>query len=269
MSRPWMPLYIADYLGDTQHLSTLEHGAYLLLIMQYWQKEGLPDDETQLMRIARLTPEEWSNAVASLQALFKPGWKHPRIDAELQLSDEKFEKRSKAGKSGGKASALARRRAKEAAQEAAIQQSSTNAPTIASSNGAAKYNHPHPHPLIKEPFPSERAPVAPPDPDKELFDRGKQVLGPRSGGLIAKLKQAKGGSIPLARAAIEQASTKSDPAEYIGGVIRGGAGPPVYPERETNGFVARILDRQREQHAADCEPIDVIPNFAIGPLSNR
>lgn len=134
-----MPLYISDYLGDTQHLSTIEHGAYMLLIMHYWQHEGLPTDETRLARIARMTPEEWSNARAMLEALFEPGWKHSRIDVEMAVSEEKYEARANAGHKGGKASALARKKAK-------LEAEAKPNPSNATSNAPAKSNQLQPHP---------------------------------------------------------------------------------------------------------------------------
>lgn len=57
----------------------------------------------------------------------------------------------------------------------------------------------------------------------DLFKRGKKVLGQSSGGLIASLLKSKKGSVPLARAAIEQAATKQDAREYIGRIIAGSA----------------------------------------------
>lgn len=57
--------------------------------------------------------------------------------------------------------------------------------------------------------------------DAQLFARGKEVLGKGSGGLISDLKKHFGGNVALARASIEQASTKHDPREYIGAIIRG------------------------------------------------
>jgi hypothetical protein len=57
--------------------------------------------------------------------------------------------------------------------------------------------------------------------EADLFHRGKAILGDSAGGLIKNLLKAKSGNIALARAAIETASTKQDPREYIGGCING------------------------------------------------
>lgn len=66
----------------------------------------------------------------------------------------------------------------------------------------------------------------PPSDEAELYRRSKSVLGANSGGMVKKLITAKGGSIPLARSAIEQAATKADAREYIGAIIRGRGNSP-------------------------------------------
>ena len=59
--------------------------------------------------------------------------------------------------------------------------------------------------------------------EAEYFTRGKKVLGPDAGGLLVRLLNSKKKNVALARAAIEQASTKGDPREYIGRIISGPA----------------------------------------------
>lgn len=98
MSHAWMPLYVSDYLADTGHLSTVEHGAYMLLIMHYWQTGGLPDDERKLSRIARLSADEWGAVRDTLADLFCDGWTHSRIDAELAHASDVISKRSAAAR---------------------------------------------------------------------------------------------------------------------------------------------------------------------------
>jgi len=80
---PWMPLDVAAYLRDTTHLSAHEHGAYMLLIMRYWQDGHLPDDEILIRRYSLLSAEQWIESRPVLAALFDQGWRHKRIDAEL------------------------------------------------------------------------------------------------------------------------------------------------------------------------------------------
>src|SRR3954469_11371826 len=87
MKRAWMPLYVGDYLGDTGHLTTTQHGAYLLLMMHYWRKGGLPDDDKQLSKITKLPFKIWAEYRETLQDFFHEAggdpWKHKRIEEEL------------------------------------------------------------------------------------------------------------------------------------------------------------------------------------------
>lgn len=112
MSHAWMPLYVGDYLGKTRRLSALEHGVYMLLIMEYWQSRGLPNDDAQLARIAVLSDKEWTKVRPAMLQFFNEGWQHDRIDEELAKADAKHEKRVQAGSNGGKAKAAKEANAK-------------------------------------------------------------------------------------------------------------------------------------------------------------
>jgi uncharacterized protein YdaU (DUF1376 family) len=108
MGRAWLPLYVGDYLRDTRDLNTLQHGAYLLLIMHYWQHDGLPSDDARLAAIAGLTVAQWRRIREPVQAKFADGWRHKRIDAELARADRVFLQRRLAGRNGGIKSGIAR-----------------------------------------------------------------------------------------------------------------------------------------------------------------
>ncbi len=91
----WMPLYIADYLADTNRLTTLQHGAYMLLIMDYWRNGALPDDDSILAQVAKMQPDAWSIARAVLVRFFSienGSWVHARIEAEMAKAGENSEK---------------------------------------------------------------------------------------------------------------------------------------------------------------------------------
>lgn len=57
---PSMPMYWDAYLADTTHLTTEEHGAYLLLLGAMWRRNGsVPDDDKDNARILGLTKGRW------------------------------------------------------------------------------------------------------------------------------------------------------------------------------------------------------------------
>lgn len=103
---PYMKLFVADYIRDTQHLTAEQHGAYLLLLMAMWTKGGtLPYDPSQLARICRVAPQRWSKVSPPVLAFFRKDddqLTHARIQKDLEHAAEVSFSKSQNGKRGGR-----------------------------------------------------------------------------------------------------------------------------------------------------------------------
>ena len=110
MSFAYLPLYTGDYQRDTLHLSMLEHGAYLKLLMYCWDQQGpAPDDDRKLAGICNARSKEEVSAVRAILeeffVLMEDGWYNKRLQQELN----KAESASELAHERGRKSAEARR----------------------------------------------------------------------------------------------------------------------------------------------------------------
>jgi len=127
----WMPLFIGAYLADTQRLNTEQHGAYLLLIMDYWMNGAPPDDDEELAQITKLSLSAWKKTKAKITKFFTLSdgrWHHKRIEKELMAAKQN---KSKAVE---KARAAAAARWTKNNPEQPSKQSPEDAPRNAASN---------------------------------------------------------------------------------------------------------------------------------------
>jgi uncharacterized protein YdaU (DUF1376 family) len=108
--RPFMQLYVSDFVGDTLQLSTEQIGAYMLILMAMWNAGGrLPDDDAKLARVARLSLKRWRTISGDLLTFFERESGeigHKRLTRELHKAQGKSEARAAAGARGGAATAL-------------------------------------------------------------------------------------------------------------------------------------------------------------------
>jgi len=100
---PMMPFWTDAYLGDTMHLTTIEHGAYMLLLITAWRsKDGkLPDNDVLLARYCRLTLDKWKKIKPIIQPYFSVEngkWIQGRLQDERKASLEFSKSQSKKGK---------------------------------------------------------------------------------------------------------------------------------------------------------------------------
>ena len=81
-----------------------QHGAYLLLIMEYWSKGKLPNSDAERRRVTAMTSKQWLSNRSVIAAMFGPDWRHERIERELQKANELRLKRAVSGAKGGRMS---------------------------------------------------------------------------------------------------------------------------------------------------------------------
>jgi uncharacterized protein YdaU (DUF1376 family) len=194
---PYMRFYPADYLADTAHLSSMQHGIYLLLLFNYWQRGGpLPDDDKRLASIARVSMRDWKRNRDEIEQFFtivESHWRHSRVDAELAHVEAKSLK----SKSAAQAS-VERRFGKRQTDVEPTDTDKNRVVPLDKSNGA--------------------------DPEADFWADAKAYLKRYTksdpGSLIAKWLREQGKEITVAAINAAQLERAVDPREYIPGYFR-------------------------------------------------
>ncbi len=262
-SSAWMPLYVGDYLGDTQRLTTEQHGAYLLLILDYWRNGPAPDDDAVLQQITKLDARAWKKHRPAMQRLFQVTggeWRHKRIDAELAQAEANAERRSSKAKAAAEArwaqSGDAPSNGRRAGKGGTSGHATSNAPSMPEAMlGACPPQSPSPK---KSSVPDGTGADAPslPDPEKVMFDAGRKLLGAdgmtseAAGRLLGKWKRDHGAEAVITALGKAQREGAIDPKSFIEGCLRNGKSPhhgrPSGPIESSRRFRERLeLDAQR------------------------
>lgn len=103
----WMPLYVGEYMADTTNLNTEQHGAYCLMLMAAWRRGGtLPNDDSQLASVTKLSPARWKAHRSVLIEFFTQDGSsliHKRVTKERLKAQAISEKKAEAGHEGAAA----------------------------------------------------------------------------------------------------------------------------------------------------------------------
>lgn len=133
---PSLPLFVKEYIVDTLHLSLLESGAYLHLLMQAWSTGdcSLPNDDKKLAAYTKLTIDEWLEIKPEIEVFFtvkNNRWINTRLKKEFDYVKEKTLARKKAGRKGGIAKSMKTKENKSSNATNLLKQNDSNtlAPT--------------------------------------------------------------------------------------------------------------------------------------------
>jgi uncharacterized protein YdaU (DUF1376 family) len=98
-------MYWDAYIADTTHLSTEEHGAYLLLLAAMWRRNGsVPDEDKDCARIVGLSTAKWRKTKARLLGLISIADGHitqKKLQKTWEKTQEKIAKNRANGAKGG------------------------------------------------------------------------------------------------------------------------------------------------------------------------
>lgn len=103
-STPWFKFYPGDYLSDTRRLTRSQHGAFLLIIIDYFSSGSPPPNDDLIL--ARLTlcdtQSEWLAIRKAIEKYFivSDVWINTRCEKEIAARRSEHDKKSAAGKKG-------------------------------------------------------------------------------------------------------------------------------------------------------------------------
>jgi len=86
--RPWFPFFASDFASTVRRWDAEEIGCYMLLLIEQWINEDVPQDERELARIHPDIPKHWKT---KLQRKF-PGGKNVRLE---EIRDDMMERSAK------------------------------------------------------------------------------------------------------------------------------------------------------------------------------
>lgn len=101
MSRAFVAFYMGDYQKKTQHLDTLQHGAYSLLLQHCWTHGSIPLEPSARAAIARMTLPAWKKIAPVINAFFDDQGRNKRATEEIEKSERISLQRAMAGRNGG------------------------------------------------------------------------------------------------------------------------------------------------------------------------
>lgn len=160
---PAMPLWTDAYLADTRHLSTEEHGAYLLLLMEAWRRPtcALPDDDALLARLAGLPLDRWTEIRSVIMGMWTFDGRSKTWHQKKQRKERDFVHKKSASQ----------------AEKAAKRWAKTKKPDAAALPDECRNDAPTPTPTVESSVSKDTGAAAPKvDPEKVMFDAGVALL---------------------------------------------------------------------------------------------
>lgn len=248
----WMPLYVGDYLADTMSLTTLEHGAYLLLLMEYWKSGPLPNDDKSLRASARITAPAWLKIRTRVRAFFyvgEDGLLHQkRADAERAKTKDISEKRRDA--------ALSRRRRKSGNGGSGPEQLHSKSSAIGDTR-AHVHNHNHSSEEARASSEPTDAGSVPAGARDVLWQHGVPILALLTGKspdacrrMLGKLLREVHDDCPRLMHVLQQAreARPVDPLAWITSAVRPPPnGPPPNGRRAARNGAIELMIQARER----------------------
>lgn len=193
---PSLPLFTDAYLADTRHLTTIQHGAYMLMLMTAWRSPdcSLPNDDAYLAKICGMDKRTWAknkDAILQFWEVSDAKMFQKRLRAEQRYVAQVSRKNSDAGK----ASALKRKET----QSTVVQPDGNENPT------------PRPIPISFTKVKDAKA---------LFWDTCKAYLGENKSSLVGKWVKEYGLGAVFEAVSQAQAANPAEPITYIAAILQ-------------------------------------------------